>query len=60
MSYYKYITVIYAEFDSDDIDVVAREAVSGDAICTEWSKESVELNQLPTEAVSFFNVSEAE
>ncbi len=60
MSYFKYITVIYASFDSDDIDVVAREAVVGDAICTEWSKELVHENQLPSEAVSFFNVDEAE
>lgn len=53
---YEYTVTIYAPFDSEEIDVIALEAVNGAAICTEWNKKLVHEDELPTEAVAFFHV----
>lgn len=57
---HKYVITIYADFITDDLEDLAREAVQGEAICTDWKKSTVTAKQLPTDALSFFDLEDAE
>ena len=58
--YQEYVITIYAEFITSDLEILAREAVQGAAICTDWQKRTVTAQQIPTEALSFFNLEDTE
>jgi hypothetical protein len=57
---YKSTIVIYSEFDPAEVELsaLAREAETGDAICTDYGVEPIANDALPESAASFFQVGE--
>jgi hypothetical protein len=56
--YYKSTITIYSEFDPTKVELstLAREAETGDAICTSFGTEEVAPDNMPQDAASFFEV----
>ena len=58
MSYHRTTITIYTEYPTEGVEIydLARDAVSGDSICTTVDRAAIESTDLPEAAASFFRV----
>lgn len=59
---YRTTISIWTDYDPSDVELhdLAWEAVSGDAIATDWRVEEIPDKQLPESVASFFNLLDEE